>query len=232
MSGGYAAPIEQLLEMLRLDERMVRRGQTAWQLGLPEDCWESIPYIVRQTASAGGLAAAQDLGHKAVQSESRPLPPSPPEVAAPYRGADGVTDMRHCTDWQRQYAVVGATMPALGGKNVKDDLRARFPNAVWLQGASLHQAHNTVQFDWKLVDDSTWLASLQRAVLGGSLEARRPDEEGRGRTLVFAEDVAAAKEVTKCLQRLRSPPWPAIHRRWWWRRTQLQGGWTSPTWLT
>lgn len=40
---------------------------------------------------------------------------------------------------------------------------------------------------------------VQKAVLGGSLEARRPDEEGRGRTLVFAEDVAAAKEVTKCL---------------------------------
>lgn len=56
---------------------------------------------------------------------------------------------------------MGATMPADGGKSVAAELRARFPAAAWLSGASLHHAHSAVRFSWRCVDDSTWLSSLQ-----------------------------------------------------------------------
>lgn len=41
---------------------------------------------------------------------------------------------------------------------------------------------------------------VQEAVIGGHLGAAAPDEEGCRRTLVFARDVAAAKEVAECLK--------------------------------
>lgn len=37
-------------------------------------------------------------------------------------------------------------------------------------------------------------------MVGGQLGAPGPDEAGRGRTLVFARDVAAAEEAAACLE--------------------------------
>lgn len=200
LSGGFAAATEQLLEMLRLDERSVRRRQAAWQLGLPALCWDTMPHHLRQAASKGGAAAALAEGHHSVAGDTRPLLPAHPGVAAPGDGDDAADDCRHRTDWKRQYALVGATIPGEGRKSVAEGVRAKFPQAVWLSGGGLHRPQSTVRFDWRLVDDTTWLASLQEAVIGGHLGASAPGVAGCRRTLVFARDVAAAKEVAQCLE--------------------------------
>lgn len=199
LSGGFATATEQLLEMLRLDERVVRRRQAAWQLGLPADCWDTMPYQLRQAASKGGVKAALAQGHPSVTGTTRPLLPCHPGVSAPGDGDDVADDQRHKTDWRRQYAFVGATIPGEGRKSVAEGLRTKFPQAVWLSGGGLHQPQATLHFDWRLVDDATWLSSLQEAVIGGHLGAAAANQEGCGRTLVFARDVAAAKEVAQCL---------------------------------
>ncbi len=69
--------------------------------------------------------------------------------------------MMRCSAWRRQYAFVGATMPAEGKKNVAADLRSLFPDATWLAGASLHQAQAAIRHAWRPVDDGTWLPELK-----------------------------------------------------------------------
>lgn len=81
--------------------------------------------------------------------------------------------MMRCSAWRRQYAFVGATMPAEGKKNVAAELRSLCPDATWLAGASLHQAQAAIRHAWRPVDEGTWLPELKVRVLAmvfGDLE--------------------------------------------------------------
>jgi hypothetical protein len=88
------------------------------------------------------------------------------------RSAALAPPFRYQVQWRRQSAPLHRNchnvvqgleeaIPGEGRKSVAEGLRTKFPQAVWLSGGGLHQPQATLHFDWRLVDDATWLSSLQ-----------------------------------------------------------------------
>jgi hypothetical protein len=65
-----------------------------------------------------------------------------------------------CSGWRRQYVFVAATMPAEGKKSTAAELRAAFPEAVWVSGARLHRPQRRVRHRWVPVGPGDWEAAL------------------------------------------------------------------------
>ena len=75
------------------------------------------------------------------------------------RGLNNPESLR--SDWRRQYVFVAATMPAEGKKSTAADLRAAFPDAVWLAGPQLHRPQRQIAHSWLYLDDpSQWESTL------------------------------------------------------------------------
>jgi hypothetical protein len=96
---------------------------------------------------------------------------------------------------------VGATMPREGGKSVAEDLRRRFPAAVWLQGAELHHSKAGTTHEWAP------LATPQDIVpaVVASIREQQAQDQGLGRTLVFCQDTGSVDAMCEALELVTSP---------------------------
>jgi hypothetical protein len=87
-------------------------------------------------------------------------------------------------------------MPREGKKSVTANLRRRYPDAVWLQGAELHRSKSGVVHEWAPLATP---AAVVPAVITAIREQQMRDQ-GLGHTLVFCQDVASVDAMFDALQ--------------------------------
>ena len=100
----------------------------------------------------------------------------------------------------RSYVFIGATMPREGGKSVAADLRKRFPDMEWLQGAELHHSKAGVEHAWVALDGPDDVVPAVTAALRDTAAA----QQGLGQTIVFCRDTRTADGMHAALTDVRS----------------------------
>jgi hypothetical protein len=97
---------------------------------------------------------------------------------------------------------IAATLPREGGKSVAADLAKRFPDLVWLQGRQLHLSKSGVTHSWvPLQREADAAPAVVAALRDDAVEA-----QGRGVSMVFCRDAAAADALHADLVAVRRLP--------------------------
>eukprot|EP00887_Chlorella_sp_A99_P000230 scaffold13.g230.t1 len=200
LDGGYGRQMRVILDCLRAGDKERAARRLAMQLGLAPEEVAALPRHLRLAGLQGGLPAMEDAGYRAGPQQRRAWERSEQDAASSGGGADAsgsgaeAQPWRH--HWRRQYLFVAATMPTEGDKSVGAQLRAAFPDALWLAGRQLHQSSRALRHAWVRVGD----AGARRAALAAAVAGDEALAQGRGRVLVFCRDVASAEATAAALE--------------------------------
>ncbi|CAD7705289.1 unnamed protein product [Ostreobium quekettii] len=165
------------VQILKQTEREAAAERVQQQLGLDESEYFALPRHIRKAAVSGGVQAMVEAGYTRDDALLR------------------FHDSHGGVPWHQQHVFVAATLPSRGGKSVAADIRELFPQAVWITSQNLHRPIDLVTHQWVQVS-----AEDCRAVLQSAVQDDPDHKNGRGRTLVFAKDVAASKGVANVLE--------------------------------
>lgn len=177
--GSYAKDLKKILEVLRTVDRERLALKISLQLGISVDEYMALPRHLKRAARVGGVPAMLKAGYE--------LDPTGGTV----RYIEQID-----APWVRQYVLVAATMPRVGGKTVGADIAAHFPDAIWLSGRQLHQAQQRVHHEWHEVST----AEERTKKLAEVIQRDRETNGRKSLILVFCANVASTDATVAALR--------------------------------
>ncbi|KXZ56712.1 hypothetical protein GPECTOR_1g641 [Gonium pectorale] len=175
LGNAYSKATQRLLTLFKVGDRRRVEARLFEELGIADKAeFDKLPRAIQQAAWQGGVPAMLAAGYKS----RRALDP----------------DAKYGPYWRRQYIYSAATMPTITYSDVGSQIQKMHPDAVWVSTELLHQSKPQVQHAWHQVSDESFGRILVEAVRSD------PDyQAGRGKTLIFAADGAAANAVSEVL---------------------------------
>lgn len=171
----YGKATQRLLTMFKVGDRRRVEAVLFEELGIADKAeYDKLPREIQLAGWRGGVPAMLAEGYR------------------PRRALD--PDAKYGPYWRRQYVFAAATMPAITYSDVGSQIQKAHPDAVWVATELLHTSKPSVEHAWREVSDSTFADTL--------LDVLRSDSDhaaGRGKTLVFAADGAAAERAAAVL---------------------------------
>lgn len=105
-------------------------------------------------------------------------------IESGYRVPDDYQEGEFDVFWKKQFVLVGATIPSLGTKNIRDEIQELFPRVQIITTNNLHKTANQLTFDWIEISEEDRLDALLDTIMN---DKDFRDSE-KGKILIFAKD--------------------------------------------
>ncbi|KAK8935317.1 DEAD-box ATP-dependent RNA helicase 22 [Platanthera zijinensis] len=193
LCGSFQNQVIQLINMLRFDEKLLSRMQSAKNNVLNDG--NQNPDIESGSKYEEQLqpSSDQDDADEDEIPDLQSLETNTSQVVAPVKDWRRV---REVYERSKQYIFIAATLPLNGKKTAGGVLRRMFSDAIWISGNYLHRHNPRLEQRWIEVTTDTQVDAIIDAVkysckeLGSSIG-------DVCRTMVFTNTVSAAESVAK-----------------------------------
>ncbi|KAK8955906.1 DEAD-box ATP-dependent RNA helicase 22 [Platanthera guangdongensis] len=194
LCGSFQNQVIQLINMLRFDEKLLSRMQSAKNNVLKDgnqnpDIESGSKYEEQLQPSSDQDDADEDEMHNLKSLETNTS-----QVVAPVKDWRRV---REVYERSKQYIFIAATLPLNGKKTAGGVLKRMFSDAIWISGNYLHRHNPRLKQRWIEVTTDTQVDALIDAVKYSCKEELGSSIGDVFRTMVFTNTVSAAESVAK-----------------------------------
>lgn len=196
LCGSFQNQVIQLINMLRFDEKLLSRMQSARNNVLKDTS--------QNPDTEPGSNYEEQL--QPFSDEDDAAENEMPDLQSLETNTQVVTPVK---DWRRvrevyerskQYIFIAATLPVNGKKTAGGVLKRMFSDAIWISGNYLHRHNPRLEQRWIEVTTDTQVDALIDAVKYSCKENLESSIDDVCRTMVFTNTVSAAESVAKILR--------------------------------